>query len=71
MPVTTATRAGWKVRAAAVVSALWILGSLLVVAEDTTWSGDFYWPLFIQLSIPLVILWGVGWVIAGFRSSRP
>lgn len=60
----------WKMRFAVVVSALWVLIALLFAAEDDTWGDGFYWPKFVTVLLPLVTLWGLGWIIAGVK-NRP
>jgi hypothetical protein len=57
---------GWKTRIGLVLSAVWLILAFLF-ADD-----DHHFGQVLGLGIlPLVILWGITWAIAGWRSQRP
>ena len=56
-------------RIAIVVSALWLIVSFLVVREGV--SSDDFLTLFVSWGfIPLVVVWGIAWIIQGFRGVK-
>jgi len=56
---------GW-VRLAVMVSILW---PAVMVFFLKPWNGN--WPMFLYVGIgPVVLSWGVFWVLSGFRKGR-
>ncbi len=57
---------GWKTRAGIVLSAIW-----LIVAYVVGDSGDRLSTFLLLGAMPLVVVWGVVWAVAGWRAQRP
>lgn len=57
---------GWT-RLAVVASVVWTAALGFYVKP---WQG--HWPLFFYIAIgPLVLFWGIFWVLQGFRKGKP
>ena len=57
---------GWKTRVGLVLSAVWLCLVFLVVDDDRRL------PQVLGLGLlPLVIIWGIVWAVAGWRAQRP
>jgi hypothetical protein len=57
---------GWKTRVGVVLSAVWLC-LVFLVADDYHRIGQVLGLGFL----PLVILWGIVWAVAGWRAQRP
>jgi hypothetical protein len=62
----SALKIGWKTRAGLVLSAVWLCLVFLVTDEHQR----FMQVLGLGL-LPLVIIWGIVWAVAGWRGQRP
>lgn len=57
---------GGKLRLAILASVIWLCASLLYFRP---WQGDYY--AFAAIGgLPLVVAWGLRWVLAGYRTNR-
>lgn len=57
---------GWKIRVGLVLSAVWLCLAFLIA------DNDHYVGFVLGLGfIPLIILWGIVWAVAGWRAQRP
>lgn len=57
---------GWKTRVGIVISAIWLI--LAYVIGD---SGDRLSTFLLLGALPLLLVWGLVWAIAGWRAQRP
>jgi hypothetical protein len=55
----------WKMRVAILVSGLWLFAIALLTRP---WDEEIYRFLYIGIA-PVVLLWGVGWIIEGYRKG--
>lgn len=55
---------GWM-RLWIVLSAIWVA---VAAAESYEWRG-FYLDQFVFMTLPLGLLWGIAWIVAGFRQK--
>lgn len=57
---------GWKTRIGLVLSTVWLILAILIADDDHRVGQVLGFGL-----LPLVILWGIIWAVAGWRAQRP